>query len=446
MAVSSWSKIVEWDAPSSSFQLIDTEDVGNVLMCDEEPKSYNLVSPREWLEYCEARQKEGLRDNKSPQQFREDSCGGAYTVLRCDFLLDQESWRIWGEDFHFRRLQESFRSLLCQTGLGQRENEGNNDSNPEKEVLALESSRKVMNLLLDEAKTTIVTNMNQEKAGESKRITLMITLLWDLEYTDRRSDQIPIRVQGHAFSTMEASKVDKNETGNPNTPLQAVLGHLPATALESHEAYQKSSSTSLPNRYQNFPRAKLSSWCRRRRLLEDVFKTKDIGDVILTKPCDDKIQTETSFSLEAGAPKTTKPSIELLEGLTSNLFVVYPGKVIRTAISDHVLGGYVRQLIIDCAENCGYSVEFGSVSLEDASLWEEVFVTSSIRLIIPVENFLLPADKDGNGDGDFQLQTLWESPLHEKGEGGCRSEPTASDVLYMELMTRSPLQDTKAQQ
>ena len=436
LAVSSWSRIVEWDCPSSSFQLIDTKDVENVLIHDEEPKSYNLVSPREWLEYCEARQNERLRDNESPQEFRGDSCAGAYTVLRCDFQLDQGRWRIWGEDFHFHRLQESFRSLLRQTGLGQGENEGKN------EMLALESSRKVMKLLLDEAKTTIMTKMNQEKTGESKRITFMITLLWDLEYTVRKSDQIPIRVQGHAFSTMEASKIDKTDIGNPNTPLQAVIGYLSATALESHKAYQKSSSTSLPNRYQNFPRAKLSSWCRRRRLLEEIFKTKDIGDVILAKPCDDKIQTETSFSLEGAAPMTTKPSIELLEGLTSNLFVVYPGKIIRTAISDHVLGGYVRQLIIDCAANSGYKLELGSISLEDASLWEEVFVTSSIRLIIPVKRLIIPADKNGNGDGHFQLQTLWESPLHEKGGEGChQSGPTAaSDLLYTELMT----QDAKA--
>ncbi len=434
LAASSWSRIAEWDAPSSSFQLIETKDVGEVLTHIGKPERYNLVSPREWLEFCEARRRERIRNNEASQG---DSCGGAYTVLRCDFLVEQEKWKIWGKDFHFRRLQESFRPLICQ---------GNIDSNAEDETIALESSQQVMNLLLDEAKSTMMTSMNQEKIGESKIITMMLTLLWDLDHTASRGDGNRIRVQGHAFSTMETSNAHSCEAGNPNTPLQAVIGHLPATVLESHEAYKKSSSTSLPNRYQNFPRAKLSSWCRRRRLLEEIFKGDGIGDVILTMPCDYKIQSE------AAPQRTTKPRIKLLEGLTSNLFVVYPGRTLRTAVSDHVLGGYIRELIIERAKKCGYTVEFGSISLEDASLWQEVFVTSSIRLIIPVEKIFLPAGKDGDSNGHFELQTLWESPLHEKGrreEGAFQSgTPTtiASDVLYAELMTHTTLNDTKARE
>ena len=444
IAASSWSRIAEWDIPSSSFQLIDTKDAEEALIHVGKPEPYNLVSPREWLEFCEARQRERLRDNESTQEFREDSCGGAYTVLRCDYLMDQESWNIWGEDFHFRRLQESFHSLICQTELGRELHEGNNDLNAEKQIIALESSRQVMSLLLDEAKSTIKANTNQEKIEDSKSITLMLTLLWDLDHTASQDNKNPIRVQGHAFTTMQTSKLYSGETGNPNTPLQAVIGHLPATVLESHEAYKKSGSSSLPNRYQNFPQAKLSSWCRRRRLLEDIFKGDGIGDVILTLPCDDKIQTETSLSSEEAAPQGTKPNIKLLEGLTSNLFVVYPGRIIRTASSDHILGGYVRKLIVERAKNCGYTVEFGSISLEDASLWQEVFVTSSIRLIIPVEKLFLPVPKDGDSNGNFDLQTLWESKGRE--EEGCQSGPTASDVLYPELMTHTTLKDKRARE
>ena len=437
IAASSWSRIAEWDIPSSSFQLIDTKDVEEALTHVGKPEPYNLVSPREWLEFCEARQRERLRDDESTQEFLEDSCGGAYTVLRCDYLMDQESWKIWGEEYHFRRLQESFRSLICQTKLDRY-------LNSENQMIALESSRQVMNLLLDEAQSTIMANMNQEKIGDSKSITLMLTLLWDLDHTVSQDNENPIRVQGHAFSTMVTSKSYSDGAGNPNTPLQAVIGHLPAPVLESHEAYKKSGSSSLPNRYQNFPQAKLSSWCRRRRLLEDIFKGDGIGDVILTMPCDDKIQTETSLSSEEAAPQRTKPNIKLLEGLTSNLFVVYPGRIIRTASSDHVLGGYVRELIIEQAKNCGYTVEFGSISLEDASLWQEVFVTSSIRLIIPVEKMFLPVPKDAGSNGNFDLQTLWESNGRE--EEGCQSGPTASDVLYAELMTHTTLKDKRARQ
>ena len=479
LVVSSWSKIAQFDVPSSSFRLIETDNAAssgqNVTRNGQTP--YNLVSPREWLEYCEALQiQQTLRDDKSQQNFPDDSSlsnpeekklGGAYTVLRCDFLLDEETWRIWGNDYHFHRLKQSFRSLLIQAGLGRGEEADSDDSNAESERFALKSSREAMNLLLEEAKTTILSDLSQVKRGKSSIIIVMLTLLWDLDNTVRIDDGIPIRVRGHAFSTIEASQLHNNKWDsnggsdivscpNPNTPLQAVIGHLPAYALEklaNHKSHTKSGSMpmSLPNRYRNFPRAKLSSWCRQRRLLEDTFKTKDIGDVLLTKPCNDEDDKENypdepSFSSEAAVSSTAKPTVELLEGLTSNLFVVYPGKILRTALSKNVLGGYVRHLIIDCAVNCGYKVEFGSISVEDCTLWEEAFVTSSIRLILPLHRISLPNTDviDKNGDELYRLETLWEQPSNREGKDCCHSTPTASDILYTELVNYAADKHTKA--
>lgn len=438
LVVSSWSKIAEFDVSSSSFRLIDTRDAasnGRNPTCAGQEENYNLVSPREWLEYCEAGQQRDERSNleKMPS-------GGAYTVLRCDFLLDQEIWRIWGRDFHFHRLEESFRSLVSR--------QDEDDSKTENERLALESSREVMSLLLEEAKTTILSTIAQQKTKDSSRIVIMLTLLWDLEHAVNDSDDgIPIRVRGHAFSTMQASQLHHNGDSdgngdivavpNPNTPIQTVIGHLPADILEILANQKRfTNSGSLPTRYQNLPRAKLSSWCRRRRLLEEMFKTKDVGDVLLTKPCETSLSSETAEAAEAVSKSLMPPAIELLEGLTSNLFVVYPGKIIRTAPSKHVLGGYVRHRVIECAENCGYTVEFGSIPVEDSSLWEEVFVTSSIRLIIPVERIFLPSANTDDNDRLFELKTLWaqEQSSNEEGKDGFRIAPTASDILYTELV------------
>merc|ERR1711957_223096 len=228
--------------------------------------------------------------------------------------------------------------------------------------------------------------------------------------------------------------------------LQAVVGYLPPAAIERITKHDDSDSNQsgtmfLPNRYQNFPRAKLSSWCRRRRVLEDIFITKDVGDVILTKHCEDikkNQEPSLSSSVSAGSVPTTtaKSSVELLEGLTSNLFVVYPGKILRTAPSTHVLGGYVRHLIIDCAEKCGYKVEFGSISLADSSLWEEVFFTSSIRLIIPVNRIFFPNPTSSVDEDDkpFELEILWELPSDGEQKNRYRSPEAASNVLYREMV------------
>jgi hypothetical protein len=351
------------------------------------------------------------------------------------------------------------------------------EPNRELEEAALESSREVMNLLLEEAKTTILdgSGRNEQYSTEQRgtsTIIVMLTLLWEKDYNNVQSndnDETAIRVRGHAFSTMKASQLLNNgssmddSTGtmvtgsNPNEPIQAVIGHLPPAALEQiakdrdndNPIIRTDTDDVLPNRYRNFPTAKLSSWCRRRRLLEDIFKKPDIGDVILTKHhCDDEedVENETkppplSVSVGSNDPTTTPtPSVELLEGLTSNLFVVYPGKILRTAPSKHVLGGYVRHLIIDCAKQCGYTVEVGPIPLEDSSLWEEVFVTSSIRLIIPVSRMFLPNPTDGGNDDElFRLEKLWERPSREQRGAACPSPPVASNVLYRELLNHASL-------
>jgi len=478
--ISSWSKIAEFDVHSSSFHLIDTDDVsaiGRSVTYQErnESSSYtfgdDLVSPRQWLEYCEACQtrihqhepQQQRQDNFSQSNLEGERSGGAYTVLRCDFMLDEMSWRIWGKDFHFNRLRESYRLLLHHVEFDRVEQKEIDKDKPNRkhERSALNSSLEVMNLLLEEAKTMILRENNMREVNSTEKggnmiIIVMLTLLWDPDHNDSQisdNNETSIRVQGHAFSTMKASELHNDDStngkivnvgSNPNIPVQAVIGYLPPSVIErttNHDNHNRPGPAFLPNRYQNIPRAKLSSWCRRRRLLEDIFKTKDIGDVILTKNCDDenndnKQNPLSSLSDALGSISTTKKSsVELLEGLTTNLFVVYPGNILRTVPSTHILGGYVRHLIINCAEKCGYKVEFGSISLADSSLWEEVFLTSSIRLIMPVNKIFLPnANNVDKVDEHFQLETLWELTSDEERENDGLPPLAASNVLYMELV------------
>eukprot|EP00536_Pseudo-nitzschia_multiseries_P007246 jgi/Psemu1/286987/fgenesh1_pg.167_\ len=453
---SSWSKIAEFDADSGSFRLVDTTNVVDAsdfatlpttTKSSSSAMEYDLSSPREWLEFCEANQPQ---DDELPPPRREDrlhnnleereACGGAYTVLRCDFRLDQKDWKIWGKDFHRSRLRESYRLLLQQRkSMATKNTEP--DIDEEWEQAALDSSREAMTMLLVEAERSILSNKNDKtgqpiERGRNAVVVVMLTLLWD----PAPKNASGIRVRGHGFSTMKASRLvgddvhdngDGAAMGNPNAPIQAVIGHLPPDSIERitnhYDNSPQEGTTMLPNRYQNSPQAKLSSWCRRRRLLESTFKKHNAGDVILTKQCETDDDPEPS--------KTGLCSIELLEGLTSNLFVVYPGKVLRTAPSSHVLGGYARGLIIQCAEECGYRVEIGPVPLEDSSQWKEVFLTSSIRLIIPVHKLLLPNTTNHNQHDDnndntelFQLDSIWEIPLVEESEGG------ASDTFYQKLM------------
>jgi hypothetical protein len=446
-----WSKISEFGVDTKSLCLIDTyaEDSYSNSISSYSSIKYDLTSPREWLEYCETQSLDyGMNSGIG---IGSDSAGaGAYTVIRCDFHLDKKSWEIWGKDFHFNRLQESYRSLLLLNQHEQEELTQHHHHKLDEKLLvqqvqsALDSNTKIMNLLLDEASKTIIDCneiiRDDDEEEDTTFIVVMLTLLWEPDHvqttgSDDRSSTI--RVRGHAFSTLKkVSQLQLNEVGttnsvviNPNPPVQAVIGYLTPTTTTTRNQHNTSSSiVSLPNRHQNFPQAKLSCWCRRRRLLEEIFKNDDnIGDVILTKHHSDEESStnQTASSLPSipiptvSTTSTSIDSVELLEGLTSNIFVVYPGKILRTPPSTDVLGGYARQLILDCAVKCGYQVEIGSIPLMDSSLWKEVFLTSSIRLIVPVHKLLLPSSSssssssnndivDGNNKRPLQLEIFWE--------------------------------------
>ena len=157
-----------------------------------------------------------------------------------------------------------------------------------------------------------------------------------------------------------------------------------------------------PNRYERLPCAKLSSWCRRRIPLEAQLK----GSVSFIVPNDNKDKGETeedvvhhvvvdevlltrkrSFFRNGEDEEDDDNDVELLEGLTSNVFIVYHDGSLRTPPSKNgILSGYARQLVLECAtKDYGRTVRQVPIFLSEASEWKEVFVTSSIRLVSPVK-------------------------------------------------------------
>ena len=76
-----------------------------------------------------------------------------------------------------------------------------------------------------------------------------------------------------------------------------------------------------------------------------------------------------------------------LQGLTSNCFFVYSDKVLKTP-AQHILKGYARHRVIQAAKACGYRVEQGPVSLDEADAWNEVFCTSAVSLLRPVHSII----------------------------------------------------------
>ena len=265
---------------------------------------------------------------ESPRLWLESLPDGAYTVLRCDY----PSMKLWGLEFHLERLQESYRCLVGDV-------EGVAD--------AVEYTEQVLDDLMQEATKELPYLLSPRNANA----ILMLTTLW------YPTDMGAISVRGHMYSDA--------------TPTDLWIAPRSASVVLAL------SNDALPNRYENDPEAKQSSWCTNRRVLEEMWP--DADDIVLV---------ETSGGI-----------VHLLEGLTSNLWFVYPGNVLRTAPRG-VLPGYSRQLVQEYGPRLGLRVEDIPVSLHERGFWEEVFLTSSIRLVVPVDEIRIP-NKDGEG------QVLW---------------------------------------
>jgi len=243
---------------------------------------------------------------------------------------------------------------------------------------------------------------------------LMLAILWTKE-TSTNGPASTIRVRAHG----SMATVPSPRTGTLPVAMQACIALPPAIDDDSPS---KRDWTQLPNRYEHFPDAKDSSWCAERRPLEEMYKADGIGEVILARAIDEKSTGNTNPS-----------GIELLEGLTSNLFVVYKDGTLRTvAAGGNVLSGYARHLVLEAAKRLGIPHDDTKpVLLQDAidGLWSEVFLTSSIRLMVPVNGIVLPEYVEGGDEARITaFRQVWTGPATNRSIGKLWVE-----ALYQEL-------------
>lgn len=372
----------------------------------------------------------------SPRQWLESQpIDGAYTVIRCDYLAREtgssvaEKWKIWGLDYHLERLGQSF--LCLPSSTSSKETTTSDPSQPhslgpsEIEQVKIRSAS-LIHRLLDAAL------LQFDWQGRAR--VAIVTILWL-----PRSSQTTtaVSVQGHVCLAAAPStdRSDSRSSSNKDddkdsTPFLA-YDPIPITVA----VVAPNNNTHLPNR-QPYPLAKLSSWCRERRSLEMIYmrpasiKTHSGSNEVV--PVDEVILTDDSPG---------NNSICLLEGLTSNLFVVYPNKVIRTT-ENGVLHGFARHLILRLLKatigTIGWTVDLTTpIRIDEAhDQWQDVFVTSSVRLIVPVGRVLVPLEpKMTNSANNCILsnafRTVWSRSGTEQEHG---MDPPIWKQLYQRLM------------
>ncbi|CAM9411319.1 unnamed protein product [Hapterophycus canaliculatus] len=131
----------------------------------------------------------------------------------------------------------------------------------------------------------------------------------------------------------------------------------------------------------SLPEAKHSSWLRDRRRLEYLKAQAGTQEVLLS---------ETAGSSKGPFRRS------LLEGLTSNFFVVEEDGAVCTAPSG-VLEGAMRQLVLSVCEQDGIAFRFDAPDISRARYWREAFLTGTGRILAPVDALLI---LDGEGSGE----------------------------------------------
>jgi branched-subunit amino acid aminotransferase/4-amino-4-deoxychorismate lyase len=83
----------------------------------------------------------------------------------------------------------------------------------------------------------------------------------------------------------------------------------------------------------------------------------------------------------------------VLEGFSSNFFVVRENGVIETAAGGAVLSGSIRRLALRIAAAQGVGVALRAPQWQERDQWKDAFITSTSRLILPVDEI---SDAVGN--------------------------------------------------
>lgn len=313
------------------------------------------------------------RSVTSPRGWLESEMSGAYTVIRCDFV--KGAWKTWGLDFHLQRLREAYSVMEIIDQI-----RTNNMTRQEHLEYATTKTVALLGRLFDTALTEF--ELETQKHQDS---IIMITILWSPVMGANSC-----RIQGHACPGMRIF-------GTNETPF---ISYDPEPLIAA-VAFDLLCVNGLPNRHPH-PRAKLSIWCSQRRPLEERFQRQALLNVANSAKAVPVVVNEVLLT-----NRCSDGSIHLLEGLTSNLFVVYPDNVIRTS-GDMILPGYARHLVLEAVagDDATWTIDLNTpIHLDETDQWQEVFVTSAIRIIVPVSRIFAPVNRSGKVSAT--LQEVW---------------------------------------
>ena len=96
----------------------------------------------------------------------------------------------------------------------------------------------------------------------------------------------------------------------------------------------------------------------------------------------------------------------VVEGATSNLFYRVGAELITPPVSAGILPGITRELVLEVAERLSWRLRFYCPTTDELSRADEVFITSSVREILPVVT--VDDQSIGGGQPGPMYSELWQ--------------------------------------
>lgn len=126
------------------------------------------------------------------------------------------------------------------------------------------------------------------------------------------------------------------------------------------------------------PLAKDSDWINQRKELEKNVQHENIHEVILS-----------SSSLDNDG----QPIAQAVEGTQTNVFVVTKDGTVQTA-GEGVLEGSIRKIIMEQCHAQHISLDTSSPEISQLHEWNEMFLSSTSRLLLPVDQVIVPSHSE----------------------------------------------------
>ena len=121
----------------------------------------------------------------------------------------------------------------------------------------------------------------------------------------------------------------------------------------------------------------------------------------------------------------------VMEGLSSNFFAVVDGRLYTA--NEGVLLGSVREAVLRVAEKQGVVVVLQPPLLKDLNEWEAAFLSSTSRLLLPIDEISIPSSSSTGSSGaeetsSFTTKTFERTALVERLVMGVNDEVARENV------------------